>query len=815
MRAIHQPTCGRSHLVPAGLILLIIGFGHVTSAFGQAFPAYNKVYGIATHNAYWLDRTDNVDFGASGTQETILDQLLHEHVRALEIDIHTEGAPRGRWRIYHTSDSENFTCRYLDDCLEYLRDFHYANPHHDVINLIIELKNCVPKGGSIAIGGTPTSNFDADHTIEGLDATFRRYLGPCLYTPGEFMSRAPAAKTMVEAAKTAGWPTIDKLRGKFIVTLIGNWSIAALDWVSYASGDMHQRVAFPLQSIFEIQMDTPAPPIGLWFRTKAAGTAVRIKDISDFAHISPGIDVNFPCPPISEDARRAAFDNSVFWQLEDVTGKVTLDCAKTFLANNGVIRGKDAFRLDEQKARLALGIQIIQTDYPWSVMDDGAPPELAIPTDPSRRLRDLLWLENPPAATIQKFREPGARFYAHTILFSEATALADVPATSQRWWETTVSSTRFGNTGATNFARRAQDLGIGGIVASSKDERDMLMISRTKKIQPGPFKAESVSVWVRLVRDGKEVSDTPYCAPRYGPCLHTDWADPNSEDVSKLNVGSLIALAVNNTGNGSTVTAFSTGQLTPEGAPFWHPLGQWTFKQPLTQQGFSGRGDVLFAGPRVADHLTGQSLPAAAPTFARFADFPIRQQRGLPPVPPGTSNPLAKLENCRFVDLSAPEDPRAVIVVRTDDAGTRLTSLAGGDGGFEFVCPTIPPGGRLTAIEGNYGNVVDRLTWYYTDAAGHPHTFNAGGPGGIKRLRHDIPPNVRLVGISGRFGDYIDSVIFHFSDGSATPSFGGSGGHTAYSLTLPKENGNYVGTVVGLVGKANKFVDSIGLKYRP
>jgi len=102
-----------------------------------AYPPYNRVYGIATHNSYWINRSDQADWFASGTQELISDQLLHEHVRGIELDLHTEG---GGWKIYHTSDSEDFLGRNLKDYLDYLRNFQYAVPQHDVINVVIDLK---------------------------------------------------------------------------------------------------------------------------------------------------------------------------------------------------------------------------------------------------------------------------------------------------------------------------------------------------------------------------------------------------------------------------------------------------------------------------------------------------------------------------------------------------------------------------------------------------------------------------------------------------------------------------------------------------
>src|SRR5262249_28142795 len=53
-------------------------------------PPLNKAWAIATHNSYWVKRSDVVEAEASGTQERLVDQLLFDHVRALEIDIHQD-----------------------------------------------------------------------------------------------------------------------------------------------------------------------------------------------------------------------------------------------------------------------------------------------------------------------------------------------------------------------------------------------------------------------------------------------------------------------------------------------------------------------------------------------------------------------------------------------------------------------------------------------------------------------------------------------------------------------------------------------------
>ncbi len=48
---------------------------------------------VATHDSYWIHRDPVDELFASGTQERLLDQLLFEHVRGLEIDVHHDDAP--------------------------------------------------------------------------------------------------------------------------------------------------------------------------------------------------------------------------------------------------------------------------------------------------------------------------------------------------------------------------------------------------------------------------------------------------------------------------------------------------------------------------------------------------------------------------------------------------------------------------------------------------------------------------------------------------------------------------------------------------
>jgi calcium-dependent phosphoinositide phospholipase C len=626
-RRVGRLTAGFAAVVVAAALLP--GASHAAAprpGMTGEYPLYNEVYGVATHNSYWLNRSDKADFYASGTQEILSDQLLHEHVRALELDIHSEGAPAGRWKVYRTSDSEDFTCRYLDDCLQMLRNFQYAVPRHEAINVMIELKNVVPRTGATFPWIPTNANFDGTHSIEQLDDTLRAAFGAALYTPADFLSRCPQGSTIVACMASAGWPTIDQLRGKFVVNLIGNWSTAAADWVQYATHDVQHRVAFPIQSVFEVDpvctkdwlnpARTGTAPIGTRvYGLDDAGTATDlycIRDISDFN----------ASPPIDPAAREAAFQASAFWQLEDVGPDGTAKAAK-LLAHHGLVRaadsydyrpGCDAYSWQCQENRIDAGYQFVQTDYPWHVIGN---------TAAAQRLR---------RRDGTAVGEPGARVYVHTgpspaywpYVYDTA------PATSQRWWETTVSTTRNGNTwgkqtdagifvkdilktcpapdvkdqsSCTDYARSAQDGGNGSLRIASADDSSWIQIGRQKRNNEGGpgFNQESVEIYLRVAKHNVVVKDIRLNASRYGTCRDTK--DPNSDDVSWTCIGNMIALSVDNRGTGATVHAYSAGRLSTTGAPDWQEIAAEDFDAPLPRQGISAFGDVLFAGLRRTDAL--------------------------------------------------------------------------------------------------------------------------------------------------------------------------------------------------------------------
>jgi hypothetical protein len=143
------------------------------------------------------------------------------------------------------------------------------------------------------------------------------------------------------------------------------------------------------------------------------------------------------------------------------------------------------------------------------------------------------------------------------------------------------------------------------------------------------------------------------------------------------------------------------------------------------------------------------------------------------------------------------------------------TGVAGGSGGYEFVTARVPRGGRLVSIQVNAGTYVDGIHFSYTDAEGKEHSEGFGGRGGKFHDAYIIPEGVELIGIDGNYGRNIDRIRFLFSDGSKSPEYGGGGGPQNFQILLEKKGGRYAGTTIGFFGRADKYVDQIGLQYTP
>ncbi|MBI3555077.1 MAG: hypothetical protein HY074_02285 [Deltaproteobacteria bacterium] len=371
---------------------LFVLIGMVSSlAAGAREARYNEVFRGHTHNSYWVKRDNVVEAFASGTQERILDQLLFDHVRGLEIDIHKDDASPGQWSVYHTNMQSNSLCSPLTECLKQLQQFQYAMPKHEVVTVALELKEILGY------------NFDRKHRPSDLDALLEQYLGPYLYRPADFLSRCLPGTHLRECARQVGWPTIQELRGKFIFTVLGNWRWCTIGhggsgWATYATdqGGARYRSAFPMAS-----------------------------DFSDLTHESCGTEY-VPMQQLSE-----AYNASIVWQVENVNNPAHLQNVADMISEGVVVRGSDSFTRSVQQTRVAAGFQMLQTDYPWIQFDDRGV------TQPFRPIHPELF----PDRT--QFDEPGDRIGFKRIGAGTGFAMAELRATETNDdWETLPSTTR-------------------------------------------------------------------------------------------------------------------------------------------------------------------------------------------------------------------------------------------------------------------------------------------------------------------------------------------------------------------------------------
>ncbi len=163
------------------------------------------------HNAYERD-------------ESPFDQIVWARAHSLEFDIHTERRAHrtldGDWYVYHF-DVPGFnatSCTKLSDCLGQLRAYHFAHPKHEVVTLLIDLKD----------------DFAPGHTPEDLDARIAKHIDPeWIVSPGELVGGCPNAATLQGALRGGcGWPRLDALRGKFFFAMTGG---SACDTQSHVS----------------------------------------------------------------------------------------------------------------------------------------------------------------------------------------------------------------------------------------------------------------------------------------------------------------------------------------------------------------------------------------------------------------------------------------------------------------------------------------------------------------------------------------------------------------------------------------------------
>lgn len=134
---------------------------------------------------------------------------------------------------------------------------------------------------------------------------------------------------------------------------------------------------------------------------------------------------------------------------------------------------------------------------------------------------------------------------------------------------------------------------------------------------------------------------------------------------------------------------------------------------------------------------------------------------------------------------------------------------SGGDGGLPIEGYVIPAGAHIHAIEVTSGWYVDSIRVIYTDAEGATHALPGFGGHGSYAHRFTLEAGEYLIGVSGRSGRYVDSIAFH-TNLRVSPTYGGDSGENTFTFLAPEAS-----EVVGFFGRADWYVDAIGIVTRP
>lgn len=514
----------------------------------------NEAWLIGTHNAYWVDRGVSTDLFSSGVQESLLDQLVADGARSLELDVHPDDDRPHRFRVHHTV-AGNSLCADLGDCLRPLRLFHAAFPRHEPLHVVVELKK---------FSG---SSFDAEHTVDDLEAVLEESLGEWLYRPRDLLAQCDPDGTdpdpdLAACLATTGWPTIAELRGRVLVSVLGNFddllpqAKGTVDWAQFTlHGDLRQRSAFSMASSWKLDWDSLPEKIRLEMSREDLARALR---------------------------------RTVFLQVESADDPNLAP----FLAGNGMVRMGGAYTLDDQRERIALGAQILQGDTPWIAVEDRGPAQPMRPFDPS----------------LGEIVEPGEKFGIPAAAGGEAWSTIDVTSTHSRI-ETLPAVSAESDAVPCLVAMSGEDPSFESVALC----RDKVRAPRTPNapLGSGDPDAEKLRLRLRLCRAGAcSWSDVrPEGNPTGAPGIATL--------AEQAEIGAALALEVERAGGGSCVQGFVATDLDERSRnPVWHALGaRGCSTEALTEQGMlaiggTASGSVLFGGTRLA--TDGRAAAVAA-----------------------------------------------------------------------------------------------------------------------------------------------------------------------------------------------------------
>jgi hypothetical protein len=143
------------------------------------------------------------------------------------------------------SSTYNWKIGTLYDDLMILRNWHLANPGHDVVTVAMDLKNAPGDDATFVqkVEGIFTATLGADN----------------LYSPGMLQGSAP---NLLAGARANGWPTLGQLTNKFILVFTGadGDQAVARRRTYYSTTNPTQRLAFVDLDARKAGTDPTKPP---------------------------------------------------------------------------------------------------------------------------------------------------------------------------------------------------------------------------------------------------------------------------------------------------------------------------------------------------------------------------------------------------------------------------------------------------------------------------------------------------------------------------------------------------------------------------
>jgi hypothetical protein len=190
------------------IVLMMLGSCTSPSSPQPLTLLFNHVRQRHSHNSY--EKAEN-----------LMDQLTYHRIRAIELDLHWD-APPGEWRVYHDDPSKT-NCQYLSECLWILKRFHNIDPTHEPVTVFLDFKEDGDPGRLDPPNGP--------HDLQKLEAAFTSILGDTsMYQPSKMRSDCSGASNLHlhQVVQRCGWPTVDQLKGMFLIVGPGGDKIFAM-----------------------------------------------------------------------------------------------------------------------------------------------------------------------------------------------------------------------------------------------------------------------------------------------------------------------------------------------------------------------------------------------------------------------------------------------------------------------------------------------------------------------------------------------------------------------------------------------------------